>query len=62
MTGEAVNGYLRSWKENGISSVAFTSPTYMSADALVLAVRALNGEKLPKEVPLSTPTMTDENI
>lgn len=62
MTGEASNGYLRAWKKSGINSVAFTSPTYMSADALVLAVRALNGEKLPKEVPLSTPTVTNENI
>ena len=62
MTGEAVNGYLRAWKESGIDSVAFTSPTYMSADALTLAVRALNGESIPEEMPLSTPTVTNGNL
>lgn len=62
MTGEALNGYLRAWKENDLNSIAFTSPTYMSADALTLAVRALNGEEIPSEVPLTTPAVTNDNL
>lgn len=65
MTGEASNGFLRSWvenQENGFTSIAFCCPTDQSIQALNVAVAALNGEEVAPAYLDSKEAITDENI
>lgn len=65
MTGEASNGFLRSWveaKDKGFSSIAFVCPTTQSAIALDVAVNALNGEEVQPEYLASEDPVTEENV
>ena len=50
MTSEGNNGAIRAWIENkdkGLSCIAPSNPTYTSAEALRVVVKALNGEDIP---------------
>lgn len=63
MTGEASNGFLRVWMEqvdNGLQSMAFTNPAWISATALDAAVSILNGETVEKEITLNEDPVTIE--
>lgn len=65
MTGEASNGFLRSWVEamdQGFTSIAFVCPTSQAAISLDVAVNALNGEKVEKEYLASEDPVTQENV
>ena len=65
MTGEASNGFLRSWLEaqpDGFSSVAFCCPTDQSTWALNVAVAALNGADVAKAYIDSKEAVTDETV
>ena len=65
MTGEASNGFLRSWSEaqaDGFTSIAFCCPTDQSIQALNVAVSALNGVEVAKEYLDSKEAVTDENL
>lgn len=65
MTGEASNGFLKSWveaKDKGFSSIAFVCPTTQSAIALDVAVNALNGEEVQPEYLASEDPVTEENV
>ena len=44
MSGEGNNGFLKAWKELGFPSVSPISPTFMGAQGVVAALRALEGE------------------
>lgn len=58
MTGEANNGFMLDWVEyadQGFESIAFNNPTSHSAIGLRLALKALNGESIPKKVNVTAP-------
>ena len=58
MTGEANNGFMLDWVEyadQGFESIAFNNPTSHSAIGLRLALKALNGEPIPKKVNVTAP-------
>ncbi|MBO8140762.1 MAG: ABC transporter substrate-binding protein [Firmicutes bacterium] len=58
MVGEANNGFLLDWiryAERGFESIAFSNPTSHSAIGLRMALMALRGEPLPKEVHATAP-------
>mgnify|MGYP005810660829 CR=1 FL=1 len=65
MTGEASNGFLRSWveaKDQGFTSIAFVCPTTQSSLALDVAVNALNGEDVAPEYLASEDPVTEDNV
>ena len=65
MTGEASNGFLRSWAENrdnGFTSVAFCCPTEQGIIALDVAVAALNGEDVAPAYLDSRDAVTDDTL
>lgn len=64
MTGEASNGFLRVWMEqvdNGLESMAFTNPAWISATALDYTVKILNGETVDSEIVLNEDPVTIES-
>ncbi|WHH58177.1 ABC transporter substrate-binding protein [Petroclostridium sp. X23] len=65
MSGEANNGMLKLWKANvdkGFDSIAPSSPTYLSASALDVAIDALQGKTIEKNVVLDVPVVTKDNL
>jgi ribose transport system substrate-binding protein len=65
MVGEANNGLFKTWKaeqKNGFSSVAPSDPAGLGAQAMQVAIRALKGEKLAKEINLDPPVVTDDTL
>lgn len=65
MTGEVNNGFLKLWMKlmpEGFSSIAASEPTWVSAVALNMAIRALQGEPVPKDYYLPIPTVTNDNL
>jgi len=65
MVGEANNGLFKVWNaelKNGFSSIAPSNPCALSADALSVAIKALKGEKVGKDVNLDPPLTTDETL
>lgn len=65
MTSEGNNGAIRAWIENkdkGLSCIAPSNPTYTSAEALRVVIKALNGEEIPQNVVMDIETVTEENV
>lgn len=65
MTSEGNNGAIRSWienKDNGLSCIAPSNPTYTSAEALRVAIRALGGDEVPANVVMDMETVTEDNV
>ena len=65
MTSEGNNGAIRAWIENkdkGLSCIAPSNPTYTSAEALRVVIKALNGEDIPVNVVMDIETVTEENV
>ena len=65
MSGEALNGYVKKWvelKAQGFSSVAPSMPTWLSASALDMAVKALIGFPVPKDTIYPTPTYYEADL
>ena len=65
MTSEGNNGAIRAWIENkdkGLSCIAPSNPTYTSAEALRVVVKALNGEDIPGNVVMDIETVTEEKV
>lgn len=65
MTGEALNGYIKKWQTlepQGFRSIAPYMPTWLSASALDMAVKALIGFPVPKDTIYPTPTFTEQEL
>ena len=65
MTREGNNGAIRAWienRDNGLSCIAPSNPTYTSAEALRVAIQALNGEDVPSNVVMEVSTVTEDNV
>ncbi len=65
MTGEDNNGFMKMWKElapEGFQGISASEPTWISAEALKLALDALNGTPIPKSKLIPVPTITEETL
>jgi ribose transport system substrate-binding protein len=65
MTSEGNNGAIRSWIENkdaGLTCIAPSNPTYTSAEALRVAVKALNGEEVESRVVMPLEVVDATNV
>lgn len=65
MTGEANNGMLKAWKANqakGFRSIGPDAPSYVSVDALKLALRAKEGQDVSGFHPFQFQMITDDNL
>jgi ribose transport system substrate-binding protein len=67
VTGEDGNGFLKIWKETeetcpGWDSISTSMPTWCSAKALEVALDALQGKKVDKEVFIPIPTITSQTL
>ena len=65
MTSEGNNGALKAWyenRDNGLSCIAPSNPTYTSAEALRTVIKSLNGEDVPKNVVMDIETVTEDNL
>lgn len=56
---------IRAWvenRDNGLSCIAPSNPTYTSAEALRVVIKALNGEEVPSNVVMEMEVVTEENV
>jgi ribose transport system substrate-binding protein len=61
MTGEANNGFLRTWKEKDLQSVAPISPTWFGQQGVIAALRVLKGAPIAKDNLVNpAPIMKDQ--
>lgn len=62
VTGEDGNGFLKTWKKlydsSKYDSIATSMPTWVSAEALTVAIEALNGQPYEKNTQIPIPTIT----
>ena len=54
-SGEMVNGFFRHMKESGVKGIAVGQPPYLSAAAIDVALKVLNGEELDKTILIDLP-------
>lgn len=62
MTGEANNGFLRTWKEKNLESVAPISPTWFGQQGVVAALRVLEGAPIAKDNLVNPAPITKDQI
>jgi ribose transport system substrate-binding protein len=62
ITGEDQQDFLRKWKDDGLTAVAPTYPTYQWRTPVIAAVMILQGQEVPKEWTLPQPLITNENL
>lgn len=68
MTGEDSNGLLKKWaqlKEQGdtrFDSIGISKPTWLTAEALEIALKALSGDDVEQDVIIDPPVITSENL
>jgi ribose transport system substrate-binding protein len=62
ITGEDQQDFLTKWKEDGLTAMAPTYPTYQWRTPIIAAVKILKGEQVPKEWVLPEPKITQENL
>lgn len=65
ITGENYNGFLKMWESKqkaGFSSIATAQPNYLGVIALEAAVAKEEGVKVPQDVTVPLPEITDANL
>lgn len=65
MTGESYNGFLKLWVDNkskGFTSIAPGQPNYLSVISVDAAVRAARGQKVPANIDVPLPVITDSDV
>jgi ribose transport system substrate-binding protein len=62
ITGEDQQDFLTKWKEDSLTAMAPTYPTYQWRTPVIAAVKILSGEQVPKEWVLPEPKITQENL
>ena len=62
ITGEDQQDFLRKWKDDGLTAIAPTYPTYQWRTPVIAALQILNGEEVPGEWTLPQPAITSENL
>ena len=62
ITGEDQQDFLQKWKDDGLTAVAPTYPTYQWRTPIIAATMILSGQQVPKEWTLPQPLITNENL
>lgn len=62
MTGEPLNGFLKVWKQDDLKSIAPPYEPWQGAEAVKLAILALQGKEISKDYVLKSPPITDETL
>ena len=62
MTGEPLNGFLKIWKKDDLKSVAPPYEPWQGAEAVKLAIMALQGKPISKDYVLKSEPVTDETL
>lgn len=62
MTGEGNNGFLRIWQEMDLNSIAPQYPTWFGQQAVIAALRVLNGEPVAKDYLLRPEPITRDQV
>lgn len=62
MTGEANNGFLRTWREMGLKSIAPISPTWFGQQGVIAAVRVLEGAPTAQDYLVNPPPISEDQI
>lgn len=62
MTGEALNGFLKLWEKDKLQSVAPIYPPWMGAEAVKLAVMALQGKEIVKNYQPGSPPISEDSL
>ena len=65
ITGENYNGFLKMWadkKASGFSSIATAQPNYLGVIALQAAIAKAGGKKVPTDITVPLPKITDDNL
>ncbi|GAA4103209.1 ABC transporter substrate-binding protein [Nonomuraea soli] len=62
IVGEDQQDFLQKWKDNNLTAVAPTYPTYQWRTPVIAALKILKGEEVPKTWKLPQPKITAENL
>lgn len=65
MTGEDNNGFLKAWQKlqpSGFTSIAVSKPTWISAEALRIAIDILQGKAVTKDIVMPVDRITDKDL
>jgi len=62
VTGEDQQDFLVKWKENNLTAIAPTYPTFQWRTPIIAALKIMNGEQVPKKWTLPQPTITADNL
>ncbi|WP_205315809.1 ABC transporter substrate-binding protein [Nonomuraea lactucae] len=62
IVGEDQQDFLQKWKQNNLTAVAPTYPTYQWRTPVIAALKILKGEEVPKAWKLPQPKITSENL
>jgi ribose transport system substrate-binding protein len=62
INGEDQLDFLKLWKDDKLTAIAPTYPTYQWRTPIVAALRILNGEPVPSPWKLPQPTITEDNL
>lgn len=65
MTGEDNNGFMKLWQSllpQGFKAISASEPTWLSAEALLTALKALQGEPVQFNYMAPVPTITADNL
>ncbi|RAY14544.1 ABC transporter substrate-binding protein [Actinomadura craniellae] len=60
--GEDQQDFLKKWKDEKLTAVAPTYPTYQWRTPVIAALRILNGEQVPQDWNLPQPKVTEANL
>ncbi|MFF5991646.1 substrate-binding domain-containing protein [Prauserella flavalba] len=62
ISGEDQQQFLQKWKDEGLTALAPTYPTYQWRTPVIAALKILRGEQVPKEWILPQPVIDDSNL
>ncbi|ROO58398.1 ribose transport system substrate-binding protein [Micromonospora sp. Llam0] len=62
INGEDQLDFLRMWKDNGLTAIAPTYPTYQWRTPVIAALRILDGQQVSNPWKLPQPTITEDNL
>jgi ribose transport system substrate-binding protein len=62
INGEDQLDFLKLWKDNKLTAIAPTYPTYQWRTPIIAALRILNGDQVSNPWKLPQPTITEENL
>ena len=58
LIGEDYNGFLKVWIKEGFDTIIMAKPTYIGSESILVALKVLRGEAVPKHIDLTPPMIT----